>query len=90
MNQRIERVGTITSAQIHDLKNRLTVIKGVAQLLGRQVRRADWEQDRIVARVDQLQQEIIRLELMIDGLMTGGNPLLRDTADEPKTTVYDA
>ncbi len=58
----------VSRGQIHDIKNRLTVIKGMAQLLGRQVQRADWERDRIVQRVDGLQIEIGKLEEMIEGL----------------------
>ena len=58
----------VSRAQIHDLKNRLTVVKGMAQLLGRQVRRADWERDRIIQRVDGLQKEVDKLEAMIEDL----------------------
>ena len=67
-----ERYLSVSSTQVHDLKNRLTVIKGVAQLLGRQVQRADWEQGRIIERVDSLQSEIVRLEGMINGLSATG------------------
>lgn len=70
-SQRFERFSTISSTQVHDLKNRLTVIKGVSQLLSRQVRRADWEQDRIIQRVDHLQQEVVRLEILVNDLMQG-------------------
>lgn len=50
----------------HDVRNRLTVIKGVVQMLSRQVRRDDWQRDKIVARLDQLQDEIVRLEQLVD------------------------
>lgn len=58
----------VSREQVHDLKNRLTVIKGMAQLLGRQVQRADWERDRIIQRVEGLQIEIGKLEEMIEDL----------------------
>lgn len=58
----------LAQEQIHDLKNRLTVVKGLAQLLERQVRRDDWQRDRILARVDSLQLEISRLESLMDDM----------------------
>lgn len=51
--------------QLHDLKNRLTVVKGVAQLLDRQVQRGDWQREKIIARVDRLRDEIAQLEQLI-------------------------
>jgi nitrogen-specific signal transduction histidine kinase len=51
---------------LHDVRNRLTVIKGVAQLLDRQVQRDDWQREKIVARVDRLQDEIAHLERLVD------------------------
>lgn len=63
-----ERIIPVSSHQLHDVKNRLTVIKGVAQLLHRQVSRADWEQPRVQARVERLQQEVLELEHLIAGL----------------------
>lgn len=59
---------TFSRSEIHDLKNRLTVVKGMTQLLGRQVQRDEWDRDRIILRVDNLQDEIRKLEMMIDGL----------------------
>ena len=56
----------IGSDQLHELRNRLTVVKGVAQLLDRQVRRDDWQRDKIVSRVGRLQDEIETLQRLID------------------------
>jgi nitrogen-specific signal transduction histidine kinase len=53
------------SSRRHQLKNRLTVVKGVAQLLDRQVRQDDWQREKIVQRVERLQDEIARLEVLI-------------------------
>jgi nitrogen-specific signal transduction histidine kinase len=53
--------------RLHELKNRLTVVKGVAQMLDRQVRRDDWQHDKIIARVDRLQAEIDQLQQLVDG-----------------------
>lgn len=50
----------------HDVRNRLTVIKGVAQLLDRQIQRDEWQREKIVARVDRLQDEIALLERLVD------------------------
>jgi nitrogen-specific signal transduction histidine kinase len=61
----------VSSAQLHDVKNRLTVVKGIAQLLSRQIDRSDWQRDRISRRVDTLQTEIDELEVMIDALKHG-------------------
>ena len=52
---------------LHDVRNHLTVIKGVAQLLDRQVQRDEWQREKIVARVGRLQDEIERLERLVDG-----------------------
>lgn len=57
---------TVTASEIHDLRNRLTVVKGIAQLLVRQVRRADWQRDQLAERVGILHDEILRLELMLN------------------------
>jgi nitrogen-specific signal transduction histidine kinase len=51
---------------VHELRNRLTVVKGMAQLLDRQVRRDDWQRDRIIYRLDRLQDEICQLEQLLD------------------------
>lgn len=67
-----DRVGPVGDVQLHDLRNRLTVVKGVAQLLDRQVRRDDWEREKIIARVDKLQDEIARLEQLIDDYESDG------------------
>jgi len=56
---------TVSSAQIHELKNRLTVIKGIGQLLGRQVRRPELERTRLEDRVTCLQNEVVRMEMLI-------------------------
>ncbi len=63
-NYPIEAVG---ANQLHDLKNRLTVVKGVAQLLDRQIQRDDWERDKIVLRVRMLQDEIALVEQLLAG-----------------------
>jgi nitrogen-specific signal transduction histidine kinase len=52
--------------QIHDIRNRLTVVKGVAQLLERQVRRDDWQRDKIITKIESLQDEIQRLEALVE------------------------
>ena len=57
---------SLSGDQIHDLKNRLTVIRGIAQLIGRQVERADWERDKIMDRVDRLDREIDHIELLLN------------------------
>lgn len=88
-SQRYERFATISSTQVHDLKNRLTVIKGVSQLLSRQVRRADWEQDRIIQRVDHLQQEVVRLEMLVNDLMQSG-PSISASPGQPTVPLADA
>jgi nitrogen-specific signal transduction histidine kinase len=56
------RLLSINRSQLHDVKNRLTVVKGIAQLLARQVRRDDWQRDRILERVETLEREIDSLE----------------------------
>lgn len=63
-------VHPMTRTQIHDIKNRLTVVKGIAQLLDRQARRDDWHRDKMVSRIDQLQVEIRALEQVIEDSMT--------------------
>jgi len=60
-------IGAIGQDQIHDLRNRLTVVKGIAQLLDRQVRRDDWQREKIVSRIDRLQDEIRLLEQLVEG-----------------------
>ena len=54
------------SNRLHQLRNRMTVVKGVAQLLERQVHREDWQREKIIARVDRLQDEIAQLEELIE------------------------
>ena len=56
----------LTRHQLHELRNRVTTVKGIAQLLERQVRRDDWERDKITERIVRLQDEIARLEELID------------------------
>jgi signal transduction histidine kinase len=56
----------VTSAQVHELKNRLTVIKGMSQLLGRQLRRPQLERARLDERVSSLQNEVVRLEILVN------------------------
>jgi signal transduction histidine kinase len=67
------RMLTISSAELHDLKNRLTVIKGMTQLLARQTRRDDWQRQRVVDRLQALEAEVVRLESMINDLARGGS-----------------
>ncbi len=57
----------IGSDQLHELKNRLTVVKGVAQLLDRQVKQNDWQREKIISRIDRLQAEIAQLQQLVDG-----------------------
>jgi nitrogen-specific signal transduction histidine kinase len=68
MRDRYRHVGAISDRQLHDLKNRLAVIKGMSQLLARQVRKSDWDHARITARVDHLEGEIVRLEALVNEL----------------------
>ncbi len=56
----------IGSDQLHELRNRMTVVKGIAQMLDRQVRRDDWQREMIVSRIDRLQDEIDTLQDLID------------------------
>jgi signal transduction histidine kinase len=58
----------ISRAQVHDLKNRLTVIKGMTQLLARQARRDDWQRQRMIERVEALEGEVVRMESMLNDL----------------------
>lgn len=67
MSDAFQPAGAIGEDQLHDLRNRLTVVKGVAQLLDRQVRQDDWHREKIIARVDRLQEEIALLEQLVDG-----------------------
>ncbi len=67
MNDPSSPIEAMGESQLHDLKNRLTVVKGVAQLLDRQVQRDDWERDKIVLRVRLLQNEIALLEQLLAG-----------------------
>jgi nitrogen-specific signal transduction histidine kinase len=62
-----------SAEHMHDLKNRLTVVKGVAQMLDRQVRQDDWQRDKIIARVDRLQDEIALLEQLVHDFKSDGN-----------------
>ena len=62
MPDHVNGIPPINQKQIHDLKNRLTVVKGLAQLLDRQARRDDWHREKMVRRIDQLQVEILALE----------------------------
>ena len=61
----------IDADRLHELKNRLTVVKGVAQMLERQVRRDDWQREKIIARVDRLQSEIDQLQQLVNGYGSG-------------------
>jgi nitrogen-specific signal transduction histidine kinase len=58
---RLESKRVVSSTQIHELKNRLTVIKGISQLLGRQVRRPELQRDQLEERVTRLQDEVDRI-----------------------------
>lgn len=65
MNDGLSAQDASVSSIVHQLKNRLTAVKGVAQLLDRQVRQNDWHREKIVQRVDRLQDEIAQLEELI-------------------------
>lgn len=65
---RSEMPRTVSADQVHELKNRLTVLKGIAQLLARQVRRPELDRDRLEERVASLQNEVARLELLINDI----------------------
>ena len=58
-------------SRMHDLMNRLTALKCIAQLLDRQVRRDDWQHDKIIANVDRLQEEVASIQQVADGLYAG-------------------
>lgn len=72
MNNDKHRTVTIDGPQLHEMKNRLTVVKGIAQLLGRQVRRPNVERERLVRRVDELETEVVRFEEFLNGLTING------------------
>lgn len=67
MSDASDAAGLTGDDHLHELKNRLTVVKGVAQMLDRQVRRDDWQREKIIARVDRLQAEIDQLQYLVDG-----------------------
>jgi nitrogen-specific signal transduction histidine kinase len=68
----IQEAYVIDDGRLHEIRNRFTVVKGVAQLLDRQVLRDDWQRDKIIDRVDRLQNEITQLEHLLDNLDTDG------------------
>jgi nitrogen-specific signal transduction histidine kinase len=72
----------LDSDRLHQLRNRLTVVKGVAQLLDRQVRQDDWHRGAIISRVDQLQSEISNMEHLIDGFDPEDRQEMRSTPDD--------
>ena len=62
-----EQTHVITRRDLHDLMNRVAVIKGYAQLLERQMMVAPIDHDRASRRVTTLRSEIERLEkILID------------------------
>lgn len=67
MRDRDRTTNAIGEEQLHDLRNRLTAVKGIAQLLDRQVRSDDWQREKIVSRIDRLQDEIHLLEQLVEG-----------------------
>lgn len=71
----------VGDGQMHELRNRLTVVKGVAQLLDRQVRRDDWQRDKIIDRLDRLQDEIVQLEHVLNTIDPDEQPV-RDVAQD--------
>lgn len=82
MNGDRTRMVTPDPSIVHQLKNRLTVVKGVAQLLDRQVRRDDWQREKIVERVERLQDEIAQLEELIAGYTSDDEALLDERTDD--------
>jgi nitrogen-specific signal transduction histidine kinase len=82
MNDDRMQMGAPEPDIIHQLKNRLTVVKGVAQLLDRHVQRDDWQRDKIVERIDQLQTEIAQLEELIVSYASTDNTLLDSRSDD--------
>jgi PAS domain S-box-containing protein len=52
----------------HELRNPLTILKGYAQVVARQLRRPDWSLDRLLQQFDRLYGQIGRLEALIDDL----------------------
>ena len=53
----------------HELKTPLTSVKGAAQLLGRYIARAPFDQERAEALATRLQQEVLRLEALVADLL---------------------
>lgn len=87
-SSRPESVRTMSSAQVHELKNRLTVIKGISQLLGRQVRRPVVERDRLEDRVNCLQNEVIRIEMLINEITKRDDSALNLQKHDLRSVAY--
>jgi len=83
MNDDIPMGSTLHPHHLHQIRNRLTVVKGVAQLLDRHVRRDDWKRDKIVERVDRLQDEIAQLEDLVESFSSSDEAFTDDTASDP-------
>ena len=82
MSDASQAIEPVNSHLLHDLRNRLTVVKGVAQLLDRQVRQDDWQRERIIARVDRLQDEIALLQHVVDAFDSGDAARPSDRTDD--------
>lgn len=62
MNETGDENIRVSNADMHGLTNRLTVVKGLAQLLDRQLRRNDWNSSVISAKARALLVEIASME----------------------------
>jgi hypothetical protein len=58
----------VSEAQLHDLTNRVTVLKGVVQLLDRQMQRSDWKVSLLESKIETILAEISEIEAALDGI----------------------
>jgi hypothetical protein len=69
VNARDDETHVVSQAQLHALKNRLTVIKGVTQLMWRQMKRENVGSPEIRQKVGVLHAEIAAMEDEIAGVV---------------------
>lgn len=75
----------VTHRDLHDLRNRVAVIKGFAQLLERQLIAAPDRDDRVSRRIGILRAEIERLEELVAGLGSAAPSAASAAPDDPAT-----
>ncbi len=63
----------ITRVGLHDLRNRVATVKGLAQLLERQISTASPDDERLSRRITALRIEIDRLAEVVAGLIPSGH-----------------